>query len=202
MSTTDAPHHHLRHHAPRRRAIARLQHEPRRKARGRPGAGRSGRRRHRGRLSHRVAGRLRSGAADRRRRCAAPRSAAWPAATTRTSTALGSARRTRPTRGSTSSSPPARSIASSSCEMGKDEIVERAVAGVKRARELLRQHRVLARRRRPHRARLPLPSRRSGHRRRRHDGQHSRHGRLRDAGRTTAASSAISSSACRTSTRR
>ena len=46
---------------------------------------------------------------------------------------------------------------------------------------LLPQRRVLARGRRPHRDRFPLPGGRSGHRRRRHDGQHSRHGGLRHA---------------------
>ena len=46
---------------------------------------------------------------------------------------------------------------------------------------LLRRRRILARRRHAHRARLPLPSGRGHDRRRRDDGQHSRHGRLRHA---------------------
>ena len=49
-----------------------LQHEPGREAGGRPGAGRPGRRRHRGRLSDRLAGRLRSGPRNRPERSAAP----------------------------------------------------------------------------------------------------------------------------------
>ena len=60
-----------------------------REAGGRPGAGRPGRRRHRSRLSHRLARRLRSGARDRQTHSRRRRSAAWPAATTTTSTAPG-----------------------------------------------------------------------------------------------------------------
>ena len=55
----DNRHPDLRHDAPRRRAVARRQHEPRREARDRPGPGRPGRRHHRGRLPDRLAGRLR-----------------------------------------------------------------------------------------------------------------------------------------------
>ncbi len=61
---TAASHHHLRHHAPRRRAIARRQHEPGREAGDRPGAGRVGGGRDRGRLSHRLARRLQGRPAD------------------------------------------------------------------------------------------------------------------------------------------
>ena len=66
-------------------------------------------------------------------------------------------------------------------KMDKEEIIRHAVAGVQRAGGLLRRRRVLARGRRPHRDRFPLPGGRGGHRRRRHDGQHSRHRRLRHA---------------------
>ena len=69
---------------------------------------------HRGRLPHRLARRFRGRAARSPARSAACRSAAWPAAATTTSTAPGRPSGTPSSRGSTSSSPPAPSIASSS----------------------------------------------------------------------------------------
>ena len=66
-------------------------------------------------------------------------------------------------------------------KMAKEEIVRRAVEGVKRAKGYVRRRRVLARGRRPHRAGLPRRGRRARHRGRRHHGQHPRHGRLRRA---------------------
>ncbi len=63
-----------------------------------------------------------------------------------------------------------------------EEIIRRAVAGVRRAGELLRRRRVLAGRRRPHRAGFSLPGGRGGDRSRRHHGEYSRHGRLCHAG--------------------
>ena len=67
-------------------------------------------------------------------------------------------------------------------KMDKEEIIRRAVAAVAAGDQLLRRHRILARGRRPHRARFSLPGGRSGNRRRRHDRQHPRHRRLRHAG--------------------
>ncbi len=66
---------------------------------------------------------------------------------------------------------------------------------------LLPQRRVLARGRRPHRDRFPLPGGRGGHRRRRHHGQHPRHGRLRHAQPHAPRHPARCATACRTSTR-
>ena len=65
--------------------------------------------------------------------------------------------------------------------MTSEQIIERAVAGVRRAEGLLRRRRVQPRGRRPHRARLPLRGRRGRHRGRRHHRQHPRHRRLRHA---------------------
>ena len=66
---------------------------------------------------------------------------------------------------------------------------------------LLPGRRVLARGRRPHRDRFPLPGGRGGHRRRRHHGQHPRHGRLRHARPHAPGHPHAPPSACRTSTR-
>ena len=130
------------------------------------------------------------------------RSAAWPAASRRTSTAPGRPSGRRAAAGSTSSSPPAPSTASSSSRWPRSEIIRHAVSRRPACGRLLSQRRVLARRRRPHRARFPLRGRRSGHRRRRHDRQHSRHRRLRHPRASMAPSSRRSATACRTSTRR
>ncbi len=158
------------------------QHEPGREAGGRPGAGRPGRRRHRGRLSHRLAGRLRGRPRRSPATFAARSSAAWPAATTTTSTAPGKRCKRR-------RAPRIHVFLATSAihrefklKMDKEEIIRPRRRGREAGRRLLRRRRVLARGRRPHRARFSLPGGRSGHRRRRHDGQHSRHGRLRHAG--------------------
>ena len=81
------------------------------------------------------------------------RSAAWPAATTTTSTAPG--RRCKH-----AATPRIHVFLATSAihrefklKMAKDEIIRRAVAGVAAGRRLLRRRRVLARGRRPHRAR-------------------------------------------------
>ncbi len=66
---------HLRHHAARRRAVARLQHEPRREAHAGAPARAARRRRDRSRLPDRERRRLRGGARDRRAKCAGSRSA-------------------------------------------------------------------------------------------------------------------------------
>ena len=88
---------------------------------------------HRGRLPHRLARRLRGRAARSPARSAACRSAAWPAAATRTSTGPGRPSGTPSSRGSTSSWPPAPSIASSSSRWTRSGIIRHAVAGVQRA---------------------------------------------------------------------
>ena len=86
-------------------------------------------------------------------------------------------------------------------KMDKEEIIRRAVAGVKRAAGYCDDVEFSPEDAVAHRDRLPLPGGRGGHRRRRHDGQHPRHRRLRHARRTWATSSARSATACRTSTR-
>ena len=91
--------------------------------------------RDRGRLPHRLARRFRGGAGHRPHRSTGRSSAAWPAATPTTSTAPGKRSAMRPGRASTSSWPPAPFTANSSCNMAKEEIVRRAVEGVKRAKE-------------------------------------------------------------------
>ena len=128
------PRHHLRHHAARRRAVPGRQHEPRREAGDRPRAARTW-----AWTSSRPASRSPRPATSRpsapsRARSRARSSAAWPAATRPTSTAPARRSRTRRAAASTSSSPPAPSTASSSSKMAKEEIVRRAVEGVKRAR--------------------------------------------------------------------
>ena len=65
--------------------------------------------------------------------------------------------------------------------MTKAQIIEKAVASVRRAKGYCAGHRVQPRGRRADRARLPLRGRRGGHRGRRHHGQHPRHRRLRHA---------------------
>ena len=90
---------HLRHHAARRRAVARLQHEPRGEADARAPARAARRRRDRGRLPDRQRRRLRGGARDRagdprRRRSAASR-ARGPADIERAGRALEGAARPR-----------------------------------------------------------------------------------------------------------
>ena len=92
-----------------------------------------GRRHHRGRLSDRLARRLRSRPRDRRERFAARPSAAWPAATTPTSTAPGK-------RLKRAKQPRIHVFLATSAihrefklKMTREEIVARAVAGVKRA---------------------------------------------------------------------
>ena len=105
---------HFRHHAARRRAIARREHEPGREDGGRPGPGRPGRRRHRGRLSHRLAGRLRGGPRHRHEHPRLGDLRPGPLQRRGHRPRLGSAASTPRRRGSTSSWPPAPSIASSS----------------------------------------------------------------------------------------
>ena len=65
--------------------------------------------------------------------------------------------------------------------MTKAQIIEKAVAGVQRAKGYLPRHRVQPRRLSPHRDRLSLRRRAGGHRSRGHDRQHSRYRRLRHA---------------------
>ena len=114
---------------------------------------------------------------------------------------LGGPAARRGARGSTSFWPPAPSIASSSSRWTRRRSSTGPSHGVRRAAGYLQRHRVLARGRLADRARFSLPGGRSGDRRRRHDGQHSRHGRLCHAGAHGQASFARSASACRTSTR-
>ena len=149
----------------------------------------------------RLAGRLRSGPRDRRTRSAARRSAAWPAATTRTSTARGRRCKTPPT-------PRIHVFLATSAihrefklKMDKEEIIARADRRREAGQGLLRRHRVLARRRRPHRARFPLPRRRGGDRRRARRRSTFPTPSATPRRRTSAASSRTSSTACRTSTR-
>ena len=175
-------HQNFRHHAARRRAIARLQHEPRTRSWRSPRRSSTW-----ASISSKPAFRSPRRAISRRSARSPTRSAApidlrpGPLQRRRHRPRLGGAARSAASRGSTSSWPPAPSIASSSCKMDKEEII--AAGGRRReaGRGLLRRRRVLARRRRPHRARFSLPGRRSGDRSRGDDGQHSRHGRLRHA---------------------
>jgi 2-isopropylmalate synthase len=134
------------------------------------------------------------------RRSAARRSAAWPAATTPTSTAPGRRSRTRP-------QPRIHVFLATSAIHREFKLKmtrrrsSRAVAGVKRAVgycddvEFSPEDAA--------RTELDFLCRggRSGHRGRRHDGQHPRHRRLRHA-RPVWAASSHARSACRTSTRR
>ena len=180
--TAERSHQNLRHHAARRRAIARRQHEHRRKAGNRPSAGRPGRRHHRSRLSRSPRPATSKRSAKSPTTFAARRSAAWPAATTPTSTAPGKPCKTA------EQSRIHVFLATSAIhrefklKMDKDEIIRRAIAGVQPCRQLLRRHRILARRCGPHRAGFSLRSGRSRDRGRRHDRQHSRHRRLCHAG--------------------
>ncbi len=140
----------------------------------------------------RLARRLRGRPRDRPPRSRRRSSAAWPAATTPTSTAPG-----RPS--SSAAQPRIHVFLATSAihrefklKMTREEIIAPGRRRREAGRRLLRRRRVLARGRRPHRARFPLPGRRGGHRRRRDDGQHPRHRRLRHAGPHGAASSARS----------
>ena len=66
--------------------------------------------------------------------------------------------------------------------MAQDEILRLAAAGVRARARAVRGRGVLPRGRLAHRARVPRAGGRGGDRRRRHHGQHSRHGRLHGAG--------------------
>ena len=137
----------------------------------------------------RLARRLRGGPRDRQHGPRRRRSAAWPAATTRTSTAPG--KRCKHAERPRIHVFLATSAIHREFKLQDGQGGDRRAGGRRReaGQRLLRRRRVLARRRRPHRARLSLPGRRGGDRRRRDDGQHSRHGRLRHAGALRRASS-------------
>ena len=89
-------------------------------------------------LPHRLARRFRGGAANRPRRPRLDHLRPGPLPRRRHRPRLGGRPRTPSGRASTSSWPPAPSIASSSCKMDKEEIIQRAVAGVQPGRRLLR----------------------------------------------------------------
>ena len=167
----------LRHHAARRRAIARRQHEPERKTGNRPGAGRPGRRRHRGRLSDRLARRFRGGAADRPNDTRAGDLRAGPLPRGRHRPGLGSFEACPVAADSYLSGHqrhPSRIQAED--DQGGDHRPGRGRRGSRGG--AVRQHRVFARGCRPHRNRFSLPGGRGRHCRRGRHGEHSRHGRL------------------------
>ena len=157
---------------------------------------------HRGRLPDRLAGRLRrASATSPAASSTAPRSAAWPAATTPTSTGPG--RPCRPARAAADPRLPRHQLDPPRVQAA-DERGRGARPG-RRRRDAgprpLRRRRVLARGRRPHRDRLPLPRGRGGDRRRRDHGQHSRHRRLRHADADAPRDQQPPRTACPTSTR-
>ena len=190
----------LRHHAARRRAVARLQHDPAREAARGARAGGARCRCNRGGIS----GRLARGLGERE--CGGARGAGpdhlrrWPAATREdielAARALGTAPRQR-IHVFLATSAIHRQY---KLNMAQEEILRRAVEGVPIARELLRGRGVLARGRLAHRARVPGAGRRGRDRGGRHHGQHPRHGRLHGAGRVRASCSATCASTCAAST--
>ena len=171
---------HLRHHPPRRRAVAGGEYESHRKDGDRPGAPATRGRRHRSRLPDRVAGRLRQRPGDRRHDPGRDRLRAGPLQRCRHRPRLGG-----PPRRGTAADPrfprhkldPPRVQTADDRGRSRGPGRRRGAAGT----AALPRHRVLAGGRRPHGARLPVPGRGSGDRRRRHDHQHPRHRRLRHA---------------------
>ena len=96
----------------------------------------------------------------------------------------GARARARPSgRASTRSSRPRICTCRRKLRITREECLDSAVSAVKLARALHRRCGVLGGGCDAQRPRLPVPRHRSGDRRRLHDGQPARHGRLRDAGR-------------------
>ena len=126
----------LRHHAARRRAVARLQHDSAREAASRTRARRARRRCHRGGLSRRLARRLGSGATRWRARCRARSSAAWRAATARTSSWPRKALQDAPSHRIHVFLATSAIHRQYKLNMAQEEILRTAVEGVQIAREL------------------------------------------------------------------
>ena len=201
---------HLRHHAARRRAVSGRDDDLGREARGREGAGASGRRRHRGGLPRRLARRSRGRPRDRRRGrhaagsgralheppiiCALARAAkkdiehAWEGVRT-------------------ASRPRIHTFLATSdlhmkhkLRMTRAEVLARVAEMVAYARVVLRRRRVQPRGRGPQRSGVPPRGARRRDPRRRHHAQHPRHRRLHDARRVRRADRRRSARTCPAST--
>ena len=175
------PRRHLRHHLARRRAMPRRHHDPRGEARSRRTPRRHGRRHHRGRLSDRLRRRFRRRPRDRaaRQEFGDLRALA------------GRVQGHRPLRrgdqaGQAQAHPHLPVHLAGAHEIQAAEGAARGLRDGDRAGDARaqphRRRRVVGGGRHPHRARFPLPLRRSRDQGRRHHHQHPRHRRLHRAG--------------------
>ena len=178
----ERPRRHFRHHLARRRAMPRRHHDLRGEARSRRAARRDGRRHHRGRLPHREPGRFRERPGDR------PAVEEFGDLRARPRASEGHRRLRR--RDQAGAAGPhshlhrhlaAPSQISDEHRRGRGAVARHRLGD---PRPLLhRRCGMVGDGRNPHRGRFPLRLRRGRDQGRRHHRQHSRHGRLRHAGR-------------------